>query len=146
MMIRLVSLIILSFCCLNLSSGQVKKILHQSFEIEELNNIQLDLVGDYEIVEWAGNAILIETSIELYSASKDIYNFFKKEGRYDVKADTLDNAILLSSFDKERKPIKTKKGECFEIIRVRVLVPEDFDILDQNNLIRKEPTTEENSN
>ncbi len=117
--------------------------MHQSFEIEELDQIKLDLVGEYEIVEWAGNSILIETNIELYSASRDIYNFFKEQGRYDVEADSSANLINLKSVDKVRKPIKTRKGECFEIIRVRVLVPEDFNIIDQNTLVRAEPTKKE---
>lgn len=133
------------FTCFSVTvQAQVKKTLHQSFEIEGLDNINLDLIGEYEIVEWAGNSVLVETSVELYSASRDIYKFFKDQGRYDVKADTLTNAIHLASVDKERKPIKTKRGECFEIVRVRILVPEDFNVIDQNTLVRKESSTEEN--
>lgn len=124
----------------NLADAQVKKILHQSFEIEESDQINLDLVGEYEIVAWAGNSVLIETNIELYSASRDIYNFFKEQGRYDVELDSTSSQTNLRSVDKERKPIKTRKGECFEIVRVRVLVPEDFNVIDQKTLVRSEPT------
>ncbi len=130
----------LVFCSSSVIQAQVKKILHQSFEIEEVDNIKLNLAGEYEIVTWAGNSILIETNIELYSASRDIYNFFKEKGRYDVEADTSGSVIHLNSVDMERKPIRTKKGECFEIIRVRVLIPEDFNIIDQLTLARKEPS------
>lgn len=133
------------FLFLNFSDAQVKKIIHQTFEIEEVNNVKLDLVGEYEVLEWAGNAILFETRIELYSASKDIYEFFQEKGRYDVQADTAANLITLSSVDKERKPIRTKKGECFEIIRVRILIPQDFNIVDKTTLVRRE-STETSSN
>lgn len=134
----LATVLVLVFSMIQLEA-QVKKILHQSFEIEEMNNVKLDLAGDYEIVEWAGNAILVETNIELYSASRDIYNFFKDKGRYDVEADSGSTMITLRSVDKERKPIRSKKGECFEIIRVRILVPEDFDVVDQQTLVRIDP-------
>jgi len=128
------------------TQGQVKKILHQSFELETYNDVKLDLFGEYEIVEWAGNSVLIETSIELYSASRDVYDFFKGEGRYDLEIDstaTGGQLIHLQSVDKERKPIKYRGNECFEIVRVRILIPEDFEIIDQNNLTRKEPIKEE---
>lgn len=140
---RLFTIAIINLFLFTSISAQVKKIIHQSFEIEKLDNIKLDLVGDYEVIEWAGNSILIETNIELYSASRDIYNALKEVGRYEVIADTSTNLIQLSAFDKERKPIRTKKGECFEIIRVRVLVPEDFDIIDKNTLVRTEPSAKE---
>lgn len=137
---RLLALSLYLFFSSSFASAQVKKIVHQSFEIEGIDNVKLDLAGDYEVVTWAGNSILIETNIELYSASRDIYNHFKKEGRYDVEADTSTNLIVLKSLDKERKPIKTSKGECFEIVRVRILIPEDFNILDKTSLVRKEPS------
>ena len=143
---RLFIVAFLFVCFLPFSQGQIKKILHQSFEIEDFDNVKLDIVGEYEIVEWAGNSILVETNLELYSASRGIYNFFKDKGRYDVKADSAVNQINLVSVDKERKPIETKEGECFEIVRVRVLVPEDFNVVDQNTLVRKEPTIKEESN
>ncbi len=139
---RILSLLMFIFCFSVVAQAQVKKILHQSFEIEELDNIKLNLTGDYEIVEWAGNSILVETNVELYSASRDIYNFFKEQGRYEIKADTVANAIHLKSVDSERKPIKTRKGECFEIIRVRVLIPEDFNVVDQQTLVRIDPDAE----
>ena len=121
-------------------SAQVRKILHQSFEIESTNTVNLDLAGEYEIVHWAGNAILVETSIELYSASRAIFEAFKEDGRYEVEAETNNDQTILQSIDKERRPIRNKnKEECFEIIKVRVLIPEDFDVQDQKTLIRKTP-------
>ena len=136
----------LLFLLCSTAQGQVKKILHQSFELETINDVKFDLFGEYEIVQWAGNSILVETSVELYSASRDVYNHFKKEGRYDLKADTTGSMITLQSVDRERRPIKYRGEECFEIIRVRILAPEDFDIVDRQTLARKEPILAEESN
>jgi hypothetical protein len=131
--------LILSFFTINLDA-QVRKILHQSFEIESSNTVSFDLAGEYEFVKWAGNAILVESSIELYSASRAIFNAFKEEGRYDVQSEVTGDVITLRSTDKERLPIRNKdKEECFEIVKVRVLIPEDFEIQDQNTIIRKTP-------
>lgn len=121
-------------------NAQVRKILHQSFDIEESNTVNLDLAGEYEIVEWAGNAILVESSIELYSASRAIFDAFREDGRYDVESEASGDVTILRSTDKERRPIRNKnKEECFEIIKVRVLIPEDFNIQDHKTLVRENP-------
>lgn len=137
---RILALTFILIFSYSIAQAQVKKILHQSFDLEKVDNVKLDLAGDYEIIAWAGNAILVETNIELYSASRDIYNHFKKEGRYEIAVDSTSTQelIQLRSVDKERKPIRTSKGECFEIIRVRVMIPEDFNVIDKSTLIRKE--------
>lgn len=131
--------LLISLISLDLQA-QVRKILHQSFEIESSNSVSLDLTGEYEIVEWAGNAILVESSIELYSASRAIFEAFKEDGRYDVEAEAAGDQTTLRSVDKVRRPIRNKKKEeCFEIIKVRILIPEDFEVKDQKTLIRTEP-------
>ena len=59
--------------------GQLKETVHQTFEIEDAQSINLDLAGDYEIVKWAGNTLMSKTYIELSDARPSILNFYLKD-------------------------------------------------------------------
>lgn len=124
------------FFALN-ANAQLQKILHQSFEIEEVNSISLDLYGEYEIEKWAGNTILTETHIQLFDATPSILRFFVEQGRYEIEG-SLNNetSFTMASKDKERRSLKTKEGECYEFIKVRILVPEEFTITNEKSLVR----------
>lgn len=120
-----------------LANAQLSKVLHQSFEIGDVKTVSLNLVGEYEIEKWAGNTILTETSIEIYDAKPGIFNHFIKEGRYEIIADVQEATAALTSKDSERKSIRTKKGECYEFIKLKIFVPDDFNIDDPINLVRQ---------
>ena len=120
------------------ANAQLSKVLHQTFEIDEVSTISLNLVGEYEIEKWAGNSILTETSIELYDAKPGIFEHFIKEGRYEIVSDINEGSAALSSKDSERKTIKTKRGDCYEFIKLKIFVPDDFNIDDPKHLIRVE--------
>jgi len=118
------------------AEAQLQKILHQSFEIEEVASISLDLYGEYEIEKWAGNTILTETSIQLYDANPNIFKFLVKNGRYEIESGGEGELFSLTSKDKQRRSIKTKEGECFEFVKLKIFIPEDFEIVDTKNLKR----------
>lgn len=119
------------------ANAQLQKILHQSFDIEEVTAISLDLHGEYEIEKWAGNTILTETHVQIYDATPSILRFFVENGRYDIEGSfSNETSFAMVSKDKVRKSLKTKEGECYEFIKVRILVPEDFTILDQKQLVK----------
>jgi len=119
--------------------AQLERTIHQTFEIGDASRISLDLVGELETQPWAGNNVLTETKIQIFDASPAILKYFIEEvHRYEIQADTsAENQIVLKSFDKERKTVKTKKGECFEYVHVLVYVPEGFKKVDEVTLVRK---------
>lgn len=128
-------------------SAQLSQVIHQTFAIDEADAISLDIVGEYEIEKWAGNTVMTETSIQIYDATPSIFKFFVKEGRYEILGESKDTDYQLSSKDTERRTIRTKRGDCYEFIKIRVFVPEDFDVVDQKKLVRsteEEPTTDNN--
>jgi len=122
------------------ATAQLEKVMHQTFEVNDLESIQLDLTGEYTIEKWAGNTVMTETKVELYEASPAILNhFIEKAKRYEITADTLNTGLVLSSLDKERKPIRTKFAECPEIVNLRVFVPDNFEMTADSSqiLVRK---------
>ena len=109
------------------SFGQLEKTIHQTFEIGDAATIDLDLYGTYEIIPWAGNNMMSETQIELYSASASILNHFvEKDQRYLIESDSTASNLTLRSHDKKRVAIRTRNGECFEIVHLKIFVPEKF--------------------
>ena len=123
-----------------LAHAQLTKVLHQTFEIDSVEKITLNLYGEYEVEKWAGNTILTETKVEIYDASPGIFKFFIEEkGRYDIVAEINGMEAVIFSNDSERKTIKNKQTdtECFELIKLKVFVPDDFNIDDPVNLVRE---------
>jgi hypothetical protein len=134
---KLILLLSLLFLSIN-ANAQLQKIIHQSFDIDQITTISLDIQGEYEIEKWAGNTILTETHIQLYDASPSILRYFvEQEKRYDIIGSVYsETSFSLVSFDKVRKPLKTKYGEAFEFVKVRILVPEEFNISDPKTLVK----------
>lgn len=120
-------LLCLSFT--QIGQAQLEKMIHQTFDLSEMDAVRLNLAGDVEIEKWAGNTIMTETHIKLYEASQGIMYYFVKEGRYEIESDTMNETSLrLKSKDMVRKPIKTKTGECYEEVLVKVYLPDDFEV------------------
>lgn len=47
--------------------------------------------------------------------------------------------VYLTSKDSERKPIRTRTGECLEVVKIRIFIPEDFNRSGQNAYFRSLP-------
>jgi len=117
--------------------GQLKETVHQTFEIDEAQSINLDLAGDYEIVKWAGNTLMSKTYIELSDAKPSILNYYLKEGRYELEGNASGENFSLVSRDKDRQPIKYKKLTCYEYTKVVIYVPDDFVEASKTSLVRQ---------
>ena len=128
-------------------SAQLSQVIHQTFDIDEVEAISLDIVGEYEIEKWAGNTVMTETSIQIYDATPSIFKHFVKAGRYEILGENNEANYQLSSKDTDRRTIRTKRGDCYEFIKIRVFIPEDFDIVDQKQLVRsvEEASTTDNN-
>lgn len=109
-------------------SAQLKHTQHQTFQLDSINQVQIELVDPFTVETWAGNQLMTETQVQLYQASESVLQFFLKNERYTIVTDsTASKSMSLRSKDTVRKRIKTKFGECEERISVRVFVPEDYE-------------------
>jgi hypothetical protein len=121
--------------------GQLEKTIHQTFDLEGKTTIQLDLFGQYNIVPWAGNNVLVETKIQLYNSSAPVLSHFvEKDKRYHIEADTASaGTIILVSHDKKRAALRTKTGaESIEVVETKVFVPDTFIVRDERTLVMEE--------
>lgn len=122
------------------ASAQMERMMYQVFEVDSAQVVNFDVAGMYEIKHWAGSSILVETDIQISHASPEILNYLIKEGRYDVKADTISpTEVKIYTRFRERKPIKTPAGECTELATTRFFVPEWFVWTDDKKTMTRKP-------
>ena len=108
--------------------AQLKHTQHQTFVLDSINQVRINLVDPFTVEVWAGNQVMTETQVQLYQASESVLKFFLKNERYTIVPDSNSVAsLVLQSKDTVRKPIKTKFGEAEERISVRIFVPKNFE-------------------
>ena len=117
------------------SFAQLKKTIHQTIDLSQSVSIKLDLNGDYELVHWAGNHFLIETNVALYDATKHLLTHLMKQGRYEVAHSENGSQSLIEWKDKERRKVMYRQKECFEEAKVKLYIPDFFEIINPTTLI-----------
>ncbi len=130
-------LILVTFSWGTTLAAQLKETVHQTFEIDEVQSINLDIAGDYEIVKWAGNTLMSKTYIELSDAKPSILNYYLKEGRYELEGNASGESFSLVAKDKVRKAIRFKELTCYEYTNVVIYVPDDFVEASKTSLVRQ---------
>jgi len=119
----LIVLVILAFQSTNLFS-QIATTFHQSFAInEDTPLIVIDMDFPVQVEEWHGNTILIETSIQLSNTSKQILDYYIKDGRYKVEQKDYSSAVEFGHKKMIRKAIYTQNGPCKEDVLVKIYTP-----------------------
>jgi len=113
------------FCSLPAWS-QWQEILHQTFEVDSIKEVSLDIFGDYEVELWAGNIILTETKVKIDCGNKNVLTFLIEEGRYDLEGKPESDNLLIVSKDKTRNPMRRNDQDCTESVQVRIFIPDDF--------------------
>lgn len=117
--------------------------MYQVFEVDSAQTVQLEVAGEYQVLDWAGNSILVETNVQIWDASREILGQLIKDGRYDLATDSSagPNPKHIRIFTKnlDRKPIKRLDGQkCLEIAVTKIFVPDTFYISeDKQRLTRK---------
>jgi hypothetical protein len=138
----LTALILLGFN--SLVQAQMERTTYQVFEVDSAQTVTFEVAGEYKLLAWAGNSILVETNVQIWDASREILTELIKNGRYDLTTDsaTVPNPKQVRIFTKylHRKSIKRLDGQkCLEIAVTKIFVPDIFLISeDKLRLTRKE--------
>jgi len=126
---RIASLFLFLFLTATSLKAQLKKTLHKTFEVPEqtatllLNVYEQD---SYEVVPWAGNAIMAETNIKVYYTSKAVFDHLLEQGRYDFITEQRSDSLIFTGKDMLRHIIKVEETESLEKVHTRIFVPDAF--------------------
>ena len=131
-------LILIAFS--TLCFGQIEKIIHQDFNIDNVKTINFALARDFAIEKWAGTTILVETKVRLSSANASVLKLAIEEGRYEIlKIEDGEKVTLKSKIEKPRL-MRIKGQDVIENVEVRIMVPDEFDIMDKGVISREADT------
>ena len=120
------------------SFAQLERTLHQTFSLDSIDRVQVDLTGDVTFETWSGASLLAETHVALYQGNKDLLQFFvEKQERYRIEEQRTAPALQLASAQPERRAIQYRGKVCREEVQITVYVPEEFAI-SGGQLTRKE--------
>lgn len=99
---------------------------HVTFALDSVEAIQLQLVDNYAVEEWAGSQIMLQTTVKLYGAKDNLLQHFVEKGRYDLRDTLQGRQLQIISKETQRPKIKASEGECYEVVELRVYVPAEF--------------------
>ena len=115
--------------------GQQRRVIHQTYDLDGIAAVQFDIKDNYEVELWAGTALLIETTVEMWEinangkvdAPESIFKYFVDKGRYQTSGALLNgNQLRIQSKDMQRSAIRTKTGDCSEEVLVKIMLPDSF--------------------
>lgn len=103
-------------------------IFHKTIPADSIESVTLDIAetDKLSVVNWPGNYILIETSVLMYNGQKNLMRTLKEEGRWDIEPTRSGAALTLSSVEKLRPVMKTKRGLTEDDVSVIIYLPEAF--------------------
>lgn len=109
--------------------AQLKKTLHQTFEVPDSTAYLVFglYAGDtYTIEPWAGNNIMTEAQVSVYSSTQPVFDHLVENGRYGFEAKEGRDTLSLSSTDLKRLAIRAAGMQAFEEVSVRIFIPDSF--------------------
>ena len=138
---KLLVLVCISLLASVQSQAQYRKMIHQTFDTDSVDQVVLQLVGDLTIETWPGNMIMTETTINIFDASSALIKHMMEAGRYAAESEQPDESLILtiSSKDKEREEIKVRRKvggkieerTVYELVDIHVFIPEDFSFMNK---------------
>jgi hypothetical protein len=138
-MIRhLLATAILLLCTFNVFA-QVEKTFFQTYDIKDgARRIYIMSSDAYELRQWNGVQLMIETTARLDGANMDLLAILIKDGRYSFDFEQGAEGVSFHPKLLSRPNIKNKGQICAETVKLIIYVPEEFTILEQGELVRKE--------
>lgn len=109
--------------------AQLKKTLHQTFEVPDSATcliFQLYAGDTYSIEPWAGNNIMTESQVSVFSSTQSVFDHLIENGRYKFEAHEGRDTFSLTSFDPRRLTIRAAGMQAFEEVEVRIFIPDSF--------------------
>ncbi len=119
--------------------AQVEKIFFQTYDIGDgTRHITFQSNDSVELRSWNGVQMMIETTSRLEGGNMDLLSILIKDGRYNFDFDHTGEDIIFHPRLPVRPKIKHLEQICRETVKVLIYVPDDFIILSQNELIRRD--------
>jgi len=133
---------ILTFLMVSLglmSNAQVTRTIHQTFELSDENTgVALDIYDEFEVETWSSNNVMVVTTATLESGAQHLLDFcVEKQGRYNLEKSGEETSMTLTSTDKVRMKMRYKDQVVYEIVKMKIYIPENYQLAGKNKLVKK---------
>lgn len=122
-----------------IAQGQVEKTFFQTYDIKDgVRRIYLQSFDAYELRSWNGVQLMIETTVRLDGGNMDLLGIIIKDGMFNFYMEEGTEGVVLRPKLLSRPQIKHLGQICKQTLKMFIYVPEEFTILSNGELIRKE--------
>ncbi len=110
--------------------GQLERTLHHIHPADSAALISLQLPDSYQcqLVNWAGDNLLIETKLIVRNGSMPLVKDFIKTGRYDIIFESKNDSLVVKPRMAKRPTVRlpNSKNNVEEDIEVKIFVPDMY--------------------
>lgn len=106
-------------------SGQSSKTIHQTFQVDNAQKININVVGTkVEMRETKGSRVMVEVSVKLSVPNDRLLDFVINNGRYDLNRELNSASGELTISSKKTNNVLIVQGkECYEEISYVFYLP-----------------------
>lgn len=128
MTIRTISFALLALLSVSAFAQTTGKTFAKSFNTEGMGTLKFDLPGAVDLKVWNQTTIRFEINVDLPAGNVAMLDQLAKVGRYDLKADIQDEALLITAPNLHRV-VKVKGEELKETVTYTVFVPKNLNVV-----------------
>lgn len=122
-----------------IAQAQVEKTFFQTYNIGDgSGRITIQANDTYELRPWNGVQLMIETTARLDGGNMDLLSILIKDGRYNFDFEQRGEGLIFHPKLSVRSQIKHLGQICRETVKLLIFVPDEFLILSQTELIRRD--------
>ncbi len=110
----------------NAVAQTVGKAFTKSFHAEGIHKIKFELPGAVDLKVWNHPTLRIEIYVSLPSGNESMVEQLAKVGRYDLKSEVSENAMVISAPNAQRV-VKVKGQELRETLSYVVFMPKNVE-------------------
>jgi hypothetical protein len=119
--------------------GQLERTLHHIQAVDSAGLISLQLPESYQcqLINWAGDNLLIETRVVVRHGSMPLVKDFIKNGRYDIVFEHKNDSLTVKPRMLKRPTVRlpNAKRAVEEDIEVKIFVPDMYDWTDDKRTL-----------
>jgi hypothetical protein len=135
--------ILLAFLYLSATkmAGQAIKTVHSYYPIpDDVDTIRLHPKDNFEFVSWNGVQLMVLTTVSLENGNLQLLESLFEAKRYENQIVSNSNkGFLLEPLFQKRFAYKFNGLFCAETVKLKIYVPEMFDVKSESLLVRRPP-------
>lgn len=109
------------------SFGQIERSIFSTYDLTDIQQINIRLGDNTSVKIWPGNNILVEAHLSFFNGSKSIFENLIKSERYNLIESRSSSSITLTENPKLKRKITSTSGTTYDEIIERVIyIPEEY--------------------